>query len=312
MKKLWIVLAVAASLSTAACGKPGAPPASKEKEGEHEAGGARTKDVEIAPEAAKEAGIETAVAGPALLRELLPLYGVIAPNAERMRSVSARFAGVVKTVTAHIGDAVTAGEVLATVESNDSLQTYPVTAPIAGAITAREVNPGETVGEKPLFTVADLSSVWVELSLFPGDRPRVKIGQNVRVKAVNGAATGSGRIVWVSMVGTADTQSVTARVLLDNRAHRWTPGLYVSGDVIVGEHPVPLAIQATAIQSIDGRNVVFVRGPRGFAARPVRVGRSDSDMVEILEGLKAGEAYVSVGSFLVKAELGKTGAADED
>ena len=311
MKLSQMLVGLALLLVLAACGK--APvPATESEEAAHQATTEGARVVAITPEAAREAGIETGEVGPAHVRELLPLYGVIQPNAERMRAVSARFAGVVKTVTARIGDAVRAGDVLATVESNDSLQTYAVTAPIDGIVTTRDVNPGETVAEKPLFTVADLSTVWVQLSLFPNDRARVKVGQYVRVRAASGPSIDTGRIVWVSMVGAAENQSVIARALLDNHTHQWTPGLYVSGEVIVSESSVPLAVHVTAIQNVEEQPVVFVRTARGFELRPVRLGRRDSEMVEVLEGLRAGEPYVTVGSFLVKAEFGKAGAKDED
>lgn len=321
MKNGVIIAWLATLLALGACNKKSAPgtlPKESVQTGTAEAEKSEApksgtvNEVQISPEAAKEAGIDTLPAGPAVLHEVLPLYGLIQPNAERMRAVSARYAGVVKTVTKRVGDAVRSGEVLARVESNESLQTYAVTAPIAGIVTARDANPGETVAEKALFTVADLSTVWVELSLFPSDLSRVRVGQNVRVKSVDGGLTGSGRLVWVSALGSSESQSVTARVLLENRDHQWTPGLYVSGEVILREATVPLAVRATAIQSVEEQSVVFVRNVRGFEVRPVKLGRHDSEVIEVLDGLRPGEPYVASGSFLVKAELAKAGAKDED
>ena len=138
--------------------------------------------IELTPEQLKATGIKLVQAGPAQIRENLPLYGVIAPNAERVREVAARFPGVIQSVAKKIGDPVREGETLATVEANESLQTYAVTAPLSGVVTARNANPGEQTGDKTLFTVADLSTVWVELSLFPRDVAKVRIGQGVRVK----------------------------------------------------------------------------------------------------------------------------------
>ena len=294
-------------LALSACGQSGAPPAAP----------ATTKEVpspvkvaEINAAAATAAGIQTVQVGPAALREVLSLYGVIQPNADRMGQVSARFAGVVRSVRKTIGESVRAGDVLATVESNDSLQTYPVTAPIAGVITTRSVNPGDTVAENPLFMVADLSSVWVELSLFPRDLPHVKVGQSVRVKTVDGGLTGTGKIVWVSPLGSSANQSITARVLLENGQRQWTPGLYVSGDVVLSEAEVPLAVRATAIQTLDGQPTVFVQTERGYEARTVRLGRSDGDVTEVLAGVKGGERYVSTNSFTVKAEIEKSDAEE--
>ena len=160
----------------AAMAKPEA--AHAEGEEEHEGEG---EHVELSAEQIAAAGLEVVEAGPAQIRETLPLYGTIAPNAERMREVAARFPGVIRSVAKRIGDSVRQGETLATVESNESLQTYAVTAPLTGVVTARNANPGEQTGDKPLFTVADLSTVWVELSLFPRDVARIRVGQQVRV-----------------------------------------------------------------------------------------------------------------------------------
>src|SRR5579871_4059089 len=98
------------------------------------------------------ADIGLAVAGPGFINEHLSLYGVISPDAERVLEVAARYPGVVHAVTKRVGDAVKAGESLAIVESNESLQTYRVLAPLSGVVTARATNPGEQTGEKALFT----------------------------------------------------------------------------------------------------------------------------------------------------------------
>lgn len=268
--------------------------------------------VAIDPEAARNAGIAISTAGAGSLKETLALYGVVQPNAERTRQVVARFPGVVKSVNKALGDRVSAGDVLATVESNDSLQTYSIKAPIAGVITARAINAGETVTEQALFTLTDLSTVWVELSLFPADRARVQVGQTVSVHATQGGPTASGRVVWLSSVGSAVTQSLAARVELDNRQGLWTPGLYVVGDITLSEQPVTLAVQSAALQNLDGKTVVFTEVKGGYQARPVKVGRSDGAQTEILEGIALNERYVSANSFVIKADIEKSSAEHDE
>lgn len=274
----------------------------KPTEGHEE--GEESEALKLTPEALKAAGVVFVQVGPAAVAESLPLYGVVKPNAERVRSVTARFPGVVRGVTAKVGDTVRQGQNLASVESNESLQVYPVMSPQAGVVTERFTNAGEQAEGQPLFTVADLSSVWVELSLFPRDRSRVQLGQAVRVKA-DGGLSADGKIVFVSPLGSSATQSLTARVLLDNRDGRWTPGLYVQGEVTVAETSVALAVPASAIQELEGGPSVFVQGADGIAPRAIKTGRSDGRVVEVVEGLKAGENVVSEGSFVLKAELGK-------
>jgi cobalt-zinc-cadmium efflux system membrane fusion protein len=267
--------------------------------------------VVLTPEAVHEAGIEVSTAGPGRLSEVLVVYGNVAPNAERVRNVTARFPGIVRSVKKAAGESVRAGEVLATVESNDSLEAYPIAAPIAGVLTTRDINPGETVGDRTLFVIADLSTVWCELALFPQDFARVKVGQQVRVSSTDGSLTGQGQIASVSVLGDATNQSLKARVVLDNANRRWTPGLFVSASIVVSEIELPLTVSAEAVQMLGGKSMVFVAQDAEFDARPVQTGRTDGRIAEILSGLAAGEQYVSANSFVLKAEIEKGEEEDE-
>lgn len=280
----------------------------------HEAAGpgGHSEALKLGPEARRAAGLAIAPAGPGTIRETLQLYGVVKPNAERIRSVTARFPGVVRGVDVKVGDAVRQGQILATVESNESLQVYPITSPLGGVVTERATNPGEQAGQLPLFTVADLGTVWVELALFPRDRSRVRAGQPVRVQTADGGPVREGRIVFVSPLGASNTQSLAARVLLDNADGAWSPGLYVRGEVTIGEANAALVVPAAALQELEGGASVFVDTAEGLVARPIKIGRSDGLVIEVLDGLAAGDAVVGEGSFVLKAELGKGEAGHDD
>lgn len=334
MKANSLALVVAITLLLAACGNSGgdAPAAGEaagqrseerhaegteegeghghEEEGDHgeeedEEGHGGAEHVPLTPEQLKAGQIGVAQAGPAEIRQTLPLYGVITPNAERVREVTARFPGVIRTVAKRVGDSVRQGETLATVESDESLQTYGVLSPLSGVVTRRNANPGEHAGEEALFTVADLSSVWVELSLFPRDVSKVRVGQSVRVRSADTDQSSVGKVVYVSPFGSASNQTLTARVLLDNAQGQWPPGLYVTADVTLATTTVQLSIRSEALQTLEERVVVFVQDEKGFEARPVQVGRSDGEVTEVLAGLEAGESYATKNSFVLKAELGK-------
>jgi cobalt-zinc-cadmium efflux system membrane fusion protein len=321
------VLLAGCWLALAACGNPSAtaPAAGHEDEdhaaeehGDHEGedhddheGEDHEDHVRLTPAQRAAAGIAIATAGPATIREVLALYGVIVPNAERVRAITPRFPGVIRSVSRRAGDAVREGEVLATVESNESLQTYAVTAPLAGVVTARDANPGEQTGDRTLFTVADLRTVWVEVALFPRDRGRVQVGQRVRVRASDGGPPGEGEVVYVAPFGSTANQTLTARVLLDNAGGAWAPGLYVTAEVTLGEAPVPVAVRNEALQSFEGATVVFVEEADGFHPQPVRTSRADDALTEVTGGLAAGARYVGANSFLLKAELGKGEATHE-
>jgi cobalt-zinc-cadmium efflux system membrane fusion protein len=267
--------------------------------------------IALSSEQIRTAGIVIAQAGSAVIRQTLPVYGTIAPDAERVREVGARFPGIIRSVRSKVGDTVRAGETLATVESNESLQTYAVVAPIGGVVTVRQANPGEQTGDKALFTVADLSKVWAELALFPRDRAKVRVGQTVRVASTDAGLHAEGPVVYVAPFGSSSNQTLTARVRLENAERRWAPGLYVNAEVTLGEASVLLAVRNEALQSLEGRPVVFVQGDEGFEPRPVRIGRTDRQWSEVLEGLERGAHYASANSFILKAELGK-GEAGRD
>lgn len=315
---LWPLLALAV-LAISGCGNSASPsadspaaPASEEKaedghageEKEH-AGEEEEGHVELTPEQIKNAGIVLAQAGPAAVHENLPLYGVVVPNAERVREVAGRFAGVILTVTKRVGDSVRQGEPLATIESNESLQTYSVVSPLNGMVTARNANPGEQAGDKSLFTVADLSTVWVELSVFPRDIAKVRVGQSVRVKSNDTGLSAEGRLVYVAPFGTSSNQTLTARVLVENPERKWPPGLYVTAAVSLSSTTVTVAVSNDALQTLEERTVVFVQHAEGFEPRAVKLGRSDDEIAEVVEGIAAGETYATKNSFILKAELGK-------
>lgn len=266
--------------------------------------------VELTPEQIKAGGIGLEEARPEAIRTTLRLYGVIVPNAERMREVSARYPGVIRSVARAVGDTVGQGETLAMVEGNESLRTFPVTAPISGVVTARAANPGEQTGERILFTVADLDTVWVELALFPRDLAKVRVGQEVTVRGDAGGA-GDAKLVFVAPIGNSASQTLVARAELPNGQRQWAPGLYVTAEVTLDKATVPVAVRSEALQTVDERPVVFVAGEHGFEPRPVGLGRSDGRFTEVTEGLKPGETYAAANSFVLKSELGKGEAKHE-
>ena len=314
LKLLHLMIVVPLWLSACGGAEKSATPAPQAEAGHKEAGehAEESGHIALTPEQIKVTGIQLAQAGPARIRETLPLYGVIAPNAERVRDVAARFPGAIRSVTKKIGDAVREGEALATVEANESLQAYTVTAPLSGVVIARHANPGEQSDDKPLFTVADLSTVWVELSLFPRDVAKVRVGQEARVKSAEAGLEATGKVVYVAPFGQAANQTLTARVLVDNPERRWAPGLYVTAEVTLAETAAPLAIRNEAVQTLEDHSVVFVRDNEGFAPHEVTLGRSDGEFAEVLSGLKVGDTYATANSFIIKAELGKGSAENEE
>lgn len=265
----------------------------------------------IAPEIAETAGIATESAGPATLVESLTLYGRITPDPARRREVSARFPGVIQAVNKKPGDTVRAGETLATIESNDSLEKYSVTAPIAGVITTRDANPGEQSASRAMFTIIDPAAVTAELSLFPADRARVRPGAKVRLQTAQGGGDPMpGKVARIDMQ-TSGNQSVIARVALDNPDGGLLVGSFVTAEVEVAQRKVPLAVKTSALQPFRDFTVVFERVADTYEVRMLELGETQGDWVEVLGGLEPGAHYVTANSYLIKADVEKSGASHD-
>ena len=264
--------------------------------------------IALSAEQLSNAGIELAQAGAIKIRETLPLYGVVALNAEHVQRIAARFPGVIRTVSRQVGDLVQPGDVLATVESDESLKSYNLTAAIRGVVTERHANAGEKTGDAPLFVIADLSTVWIELSIFPRDVSKAQTGQNVRVYQTSAQLSSEGKLFYLAPAANNANQALMAKVALDNRAMQWVPGHFVSAELTLNETPVALAVRNAALQTLEGRTVVFVQEKEGFEARPVQLGKTDSEYTEILSGINANENYAAKNSFILKSELGKESA----
>lgn len=273
----------------------------------HEESGVELSDAKVAV-----AGIELLKAAPGTLHDSIFLNGIIQPNQEMLVQVTPRFPGIAREVNNRIGDRVAKGDVLAKVESNQSLTIYQLTAPLAGTIIDRQVALGEHIGEqKPAFTVADLSSVWIDFSVYRRDLSRVRVGDTVLIDAEDGGPKIEAKLSYISPVGNSDTQSALARAVVDNKDLRLRPGLFVSGRVLLAAKPVGIAIKSNALQTVENKTVVFVRAGEKFEAREVELGDRDPEHVEILFGLIEGDIYAAKNSFVIKAELAKGTASHE-
>jgi cobalt-zinc-cadmium efflux system membrane fusion protein len=264
--------------------------------------------VELSQEQIEHSGIGLAKVESGSLQDVLTVYGIVRSNPENSQKISARFDGQIRKINKRIGDAVKRGETLASIEANDSMQNYPLVSLIDGVVTAREVNIGEQTNGRTLLIIEDLSSVWVELSLFPLDVSQVKTGQSVQVRSKNNDHSAEGVVSYISPIANSGTQAVLARVPLNNPEQRWTPGQFVVGEIVLSEAVVPLLVETEALQIVENRSVIFVQSEEGFEPRPVQLGRSDGRSTEILAGLNSGETYVTRNSFVLKSELGKEGA----
>ena len=181
-----------------------------------------------------------------------------------------------------------------------------IVAPIGGQIIARPVVLGQTVAaDAELYRIANLGQVSLALNLQPADAGRVRPGNTVTVTAAGRQATA--RISFVSPALDPQTRLVPVIATLDNRGGTWRVGEPVTASVqLTGSGgAASIRVPTTAVQTNEGKSVVFVRTPKGFQATPVVLGDASGDTVIVRSGLKGTEQIATTGSFTLKAELGK-------
>jgi cobalt-zinc-cadmium efflux system membrane fusion protein len=188
-----------------------------------------------------------------------------------------------------------------------------VTAPFDGTVIEKHITLGETIAaDQPVFTIADLSTVWIDLSVYQKDLGKIRGGQRVAITAAPHEEYATSAVIdFVQpLVGVA-TRTALARIIMPNPNGLWTPGIFVTGSVVREEIEVAVQVPTSAVISLgEDESVVFVQTPAGFEPRPVRSGRRNHGFVEILSGLESGERYVAQGVFSLKAELGKDAFGD--
>jgi cobalt-zinc-cadmium efflux system membrane fusion protein len=196
----------------------------------------------------------------------------------------------------------------------ETLRRQELRAPIAGRVAERRVELGSLVGregqESELFVIADLSVVWADLSVSPSDLSAIHEGQKINL--TGGGESSPAIIMFVSPLLDKETRAARVVASVDNAKRKWRPGLFVMAEIPTDEAPAAIVVAKTALQSIKGDSVVFVRIENGFEARKISVGRQDSRLVEVTEGLAAGERVATANTFVLKAELGKAEAGHDD
>lgn len=186
------------------------------------------------------------------------------------------------------------------------LPRYEIRAPLSGTIVERPITEGQGVlAENTLFVVADLSEVWAEIQVYEKDLNKVKLGLSVQVKAPDLEQSMAGSIRHIKPLVDNNSRAAEAHAHLPNPQGLWRPGMYVTVAVSTDKRRVPLAVHQSAIQTVDGQEVVFSRQGNRFELHPVTLGERDGTWVEVRAGLVPGAAYVGTNSFVVKSEFAK-------
>ena len=196
-------------------------------------------------------------------------------------------------------------------DAESSFTRFEIRAPQDGTIIEKHITFGENVNsDADIFTVADLSSVWVELNVYQKDLISIRKGQKTKIIVGHGIPSAQGIISWVSPRLNEATRTAKARLILDNKNGDLRPGLFVNGKVTVASFAAKIIVAKRALQTFEGKTVLFVRTEEGFEPSAVKIGKKNADYVEILSGLNSGQIYVDKGAFTLKAQLLKGAFGD--
>ena len=265
----------------------------------------------ITAEAARAGGIKTAQAGPATIGEVRELYRTIALSPTARSEIRGQFPGRIVSVTKAVGDRVRRGELLARIESSESLQVYPVYSTVSGVIAERNGNPGDVSFDRPLYVITDPAATTVEFNVFPRDLGLIRPGQRVTIQTMDGAPVGETTLSDYLPEGNREAGTALMRATLANRDGRYRPGMALRGMVTVNAQQVPLAVRTEALQPFRDFTVVFANYGDQYEVRMLKLGRRTPEWTEVISGIAPGTPYVTAGSFLVRADIEKSGASHD-
>lgn len=259
------------------------------------------QSVTLTPEQTKILGIEVSKASARPMAELLTLNGQIQllPNAQA--DVSVRISGAVTDVVANLGDSVTKGQVLATVQSRlvgDPPPSVAVKAPISGVIDARNVNLGQAVEPNTvLFHISNREQLLVMAHVYEEDLGNIKIGQEVNVHALSyPKRVFLAKVMLIEPNLDPITRSVNVQISLDNKEGLLKPGMFVRSNVVLRFTKAALTVPNNSVLEAQSVNFVFVKRGLKYERRVVNLGASDDNYTEIKKGLVAGEEVVTQGN----------------
>jgi membrane fusion protein, heavy metal efflux system len=197
-------------------------------------------------------------------------------------------------------------QIAALASNTDAPAELELRAPFAGEIVDRSAVQGMLVQTgKPLFTLADTATVWAMVDIPESQLSRARVGQSVRltVESLPGR-TFPGRLTWLSPAVDEHTRMARGRVELSNAEGLLKARMFARATILTRAADSAVVVPRSAVQSIGGSTVVFVREADDlFEARPVRLGMTHDDEVEVVAGLQAADPVVVAGAFTLKSQL---------
>ena len=265
----------------------------------------------IAAAAAQDGGIVIESAGPATIGEIREVEGTVQLAPSARSEVRAQFPGRIVQVTRAVGDYVRKGQLLARIESSESLQIYPVYAPVSGMVAERNANVGNVAYDQPIYVISDPQATTVVFNIFPRDLAMIRPGQKVTIETLDGQVIVETQLTGYLAEGNAEAGTALMRANLPNRDGRWRPGMALHGKVLVNAVSVPLAVRTEALQRFRDFTVVFANFGEDYEVRMLELGRKSPEWTEVVSGLKPGTRYAAKGAFLIRADIEKSGASHD-
>lgn len=198
--------------------------------------------------------------------------------------------------------------------AESAVSVFPIHAPFAGTIIEKQAVLGELAQpDKSLFTVADLSSLWIEANLFEKDLGKVRVGVPAEISvAAYPNEVFKGRLNYISSVMDKESRTVKARVDVSNADGRLKPDMFAAVAVDTASTRQALTVPVSALILVEGQQVVFVQGKAGFEKRAVDLGDALGQRVVVKGGIEAGEMLVVEGAYALKARLLKSKIGDHE
>lgn len=266
----------------------------------------------IDAEAARAGGVATEKAGPAIVGDLVDMAGRVEVTPEGQGEVRAWYPGRIMAMNAGLGQKVRRGQVLARVESSNSLQTYSIPAPIGGVIVQKNANVGDVADSQALYVIADPTKLHAEFFVYPRDAEKIRVGQPVEVRSLSGETRLRAAVEAILPTADASSQTLMAHVHLPpGAAASFRPGMGVEGSFQVAAKSVPLAVRTKALQRFRDFTVVFAKVGNTYEVRMLELGAQTPEWTEVLGGLEPGTEYVTDGAFLIRADIEKSGASHD-
>jgi len=199
-----------------------------------------------------------------------------------------------------------------TVKGNVAISVFPLISPFSGTITEKHAILGELAQpDKSLFTVADLSTLWIEANVFEADLSKVRVGAKagVTVTAYTGE-TFPGRVAYISSALDKETRTVRTRIEVANRDGRLKPEMFATATIETTGSRAVLTVPDEAVVLLQGQPTVFLRKGDAYEPRPVQTGDKLRGETVVKSGLKPGEQAVVSGAYALKAKLLKSQIGD--